>query len=357
MMAEPHLPARILVVDDHRTNRLILGQMLHKKGYQVDDATNGREALQKIEAGKYDMVLLDVVMPEMDGYQVLETLKKDPQLRFIPVIMISSVGEIESVVKCISMGAEDYLQKPFNKVLLNARVSASLEKKWWRDKEQKYLEQIDRERQRADELLHVILPAGVVQELKATNMVRPRRYEDVAVLFCDIVSFTSYCDKNPPEKVVAHLQDLVKRFEQLAIRYSIQKIKTIGDAFMAVGGLLEKIENPVYNCVLLGQDMIKATAEVEPHWRVRVGIHRGSVIAGIIGDQQYLFDVWGDTVNTAQRVEHSAAENAVYVSKSAWETIKDMCPGTSAGLIELKGKGKIEIFNVSFQECSGPHYE
>ncbi|MBN2384694.1 response regulator [bacterium] len=129
MSADAAMPARILVVDDHRTNRLILTQMLHKQGYEVEDATNGREALDKIRSISFDMVLLDVVMPEMDGYRVLETLKQDPQLRFLPVIMISSIGEIESVVKCIGMGAEDYLQKPFNKVLLNARVSASLEKK------------------------------------------------------------------------------------------------------------------------------------------------------------------------------------------------------------------------------------
>ncbi|MBN2384695.1 adenylate/guanylate cyclase domain-containing protein [bacterium] len=186
--------------------------------------------------------------------------------------------------------------------------------------------------------------------MKATNTVKPRRYDDVAVLFCDIVSFTSYCDRNPPEKVVAHLQELVKHFEELAITYSIQKIKTIGDAFMAVAGLLEKVENPVYNCVLLGRDMIKATVRVEPCWRVRVGIHRGPVIAGIIGDRQYLFDVWGDTVNTAQRVEQKAHENGVFVSKAAWETIRDICPGTSAGLIELKGKGKIEIYDVSAQD-------
>src|SRR5262249_40786346 len=158
--------------------------------------------------------------------------------RDLPVIMISALDEVDSVVRCIQMGAEDYLPRPFNPVLLRARIGACLEKKRLRDREALHLALIEREQHRCDELLHVILPGEIVKELKSTNVVRPRRYENVAVLFADIVGFTPYCDCHGPEEVVPHLQRLVECCEDSALRHGVQKIKTIGDAFMAASGLL-----------------------------------------------------------------------------------------------------------------------
>ena len=146
----------------------------------------------------------------------------EPALRDIPVIMISAVDEIDSVVRCIELRAEDYLPKPFNAVLLRARVGACLEKKKLRDREASYLQRIEAERQRSDDLLHAILPPGAVRELKAENEVKPRRYDDVTVLFCDVVGFTPYCDKHPPEKVVSELQALVAEFEEIVTRHQLE---------------------------------------------------------------------------------------------------------------------------------------
>src|SRR6266567_1791925 len=132
----------LLVVDDNSMNRIMLSRYITKLGYRPSLAENGRQALEKLQAESYDLVLLDVQMPEMDGYQVLEQLKADPRLRDIPVIMISAVDELESVVKCIELGAQDYLPKPFNPVLLRARLTACLERKWLRDQEVDYLQQV-----------------------------------------------------------------------------------------------------------------------------------------------------------------------------------------------------------------------
>jgi two-component system cell cycle response regulator len=134
----------LLVVDDHSMNRIMLSRYITKLGYQASLAENGRQALEKLQAEPFDLVLLDVQMPEMDGYEVLEHLKADPRLRDIPVIMISAVEELESVVKCIELGAQDYLPKPFNPVLLRARLTACLERKWLRDQEVDYLQQVGR---------------------------------------------------------------------------------------------------------------------------------------------------------------------------------------------------------------------
>ena len=337
---------RLLVVDDNEMNRDMLSRRLERQGHAVIMAENGRQALEKIRSEPFDLVLLDIMMPELNGYEVLEQMKNDDGLRHIPVIMISAVDELDSVVRCIELGAEDYLSKPFSPVLLKARISACLEKKQLRDQEQAARLQIETEKKRADDLLHVILPDVVVEELKATNAVKPRRHERVAVMFCDIVEFTKYCDGREPEDVVAHLQELVEIFEELAFRYGLEKIKTIGDAFMTTSGLLKPVENPVLDCVKCGLEMVARAPTLPAHWEVRVGIHVGPVIAGVVGHRQYLFDVWGDTVNTAQRIEAFGLPNAVSVSGAAWKEIDSVCRGESRGLVEVKGKGELEIFRV-----------
>jgi sigma-B regulation protein RsbU (phosphoserine phosphatase) len=143
----------LLVVDDNEMNRDMLSRRLLRQGHQVEMATNGREALAMIESRAFDLVLLDIMMPEMNGYEVLEYVKSDPLLRHIPVIMITAVDEIESVVRCIELGADDYLPKPFNPILLKARINASLEKKRLRDQQVAYTRQLDLEnRRKSDEL-------------------------------------------------------------------------------------------------------------------------------------------------------------------------------------------------------------
>jgi adenylate cyclase len=336
----------VLVVDDNEINRDLLSRRLMREGYRVETAANGRESLEMIRQHAFALVLLDVMMPEMNGYQVLQHLKADADLRHIPVVMVSALAEIDSVVRCIELGAEDYLTKPFNPVLLKARVNACLEKKRLRDREVLHLRRIEEERKRADELLHVILPPQIVEELKSTDTVRPRLYENVAVLFCDIVGFTPYCENREPEEVISSLQRLVEAYEELALRHHMQKIKTIGDSFMATAGLLETVANPALACVECGLEMVEIARALPTQWDVRVGIHVGSVMAGVVGHRQYLFDLWGDTVNTAARVESHAPEGAVAVSAAAWEQVSGRCYGESQGLVLVKGKGAMEMYRV-----------
>jgi class 3 adenylate cyclase len=336
--------AAILVVDDNEDNRYTLTHRLKREGYtNLEIAEDGQQALDILADHRVDLVLLDIMMPVMNGYETLERIKSDMALRDIPVIMISAVDEMESVVRCIKAGAEDHLPKPFNAALLKARIEACLEKKKLRDREAHYLKQIEGERKRADDLLHATLPAAAVHELKATNAVRPRRFEDVAVLFCDVVNFTEYCDQHTPEEVVTHLQTLVSAFEEITARHSLEKIKTIGDAFMATGGLLLHVQDPALAAVHCGLDMAALAPKLEAGWQVRVGVHVGPVVAGVIGQSQYMFDLWGDTVNIAARVTGQAEPGAVLVSDTAWRQLGDQCRGFSKGLVELRGKGSLEL--------------
>jgi adenylate cyclase len=337
---------RILVVDDNEINRDMLGRRLERQGYAAVPAENGRRALEMLRAEDFDLVLLDILMPDINGYQVLEQMKSDPELRHIPVIMISALDEIDSVVRCIEIGAEDYLSKPFNPVLLKARLGASLEKKRLRDREVVYLKQIEVEKKKSDELLHVILPHDIVEELKANSFVLPRRHDDVAVLFCDIVGFTPYSASRQPEEIVAALQQLFEAYEELAAVHDMYKIKTIGDSFMSTAGLIIPARNPVASAVRCGLEMVQTAKRLPAGWDVRVGIHAGPVVAGVVGRKQYLYDLWGDTVNTASRVESHGAKAGVSVSATAWDRVKDMARGQSLGLMPVKGKGEMEIFRV-----------
>jgi adenylate cyclase len=337
--------AAILVVDDDDNNQFTLVQRLMREGYaNVTTASNGQDALTLLSRSPFDLVLLDVMMPGLDGIAVLTAIREDQLLRHIPVIMISAASDVERVVHCIELGAEDYLPKPFNKVLLRARVRACLEKKHLRDQERANLAQIEHQRGRLNELLHAILPSPAVAELEATGGVEPRRYPGVAVLFCDISGFTAYCDQHPPETVIRHLQHLVEEFEGLTARYGMEKIKTVGDAFLATGNLLLPHSDPVMSGLSCAFDMIQAARTGPAGWELRCGLHFGPVIAGVVGRSKFSFDLWGDTVNVASRLVTVGQSGYVHLSEQAWSLIKERADAEPLGMIPLRGKGAVPVF-------------
>ena len=339
----------VLIVDDNEDNRFTLSMRLEACGYEnIVTAENGREALEKMRQSAVDLVLLDIMMPELDGYGVLEELRTDTALRDIPVVMISALEDVNSVVRCIELGATDYLTKPFNPVLLKARVDKCIERARYKAQEAAHLARIESEKRRADELLTTVLPRSIARALKLSRRLAPQRYEDVSVLFCDVVGFTAYSERHPPETVFAELESLVDRFEEIAQRHGLEKIKTVGDAFMATANLLSPLDEPVHAAVACGLDMVPATQAVRADWAVRIGIDHGPVSAGIMGKRQFQFDVWGDTVNTAARIEESGRPGSVNISSRAWLHLRNQAQGRSLGFVDLKGKEKIEVI-----ECTG----
>ena len=334
----------LLVVDDSDDNRYTLTRRLRRQGHErILEAENGRQALDMLRSQSIDLVLLDMMMPEMNGYEVLTEMRQDMELRELPVIMISALDDLDNIVRCLELGAEDYLPKPFDPTVLNARVTASLEKRRLRAEQAAYVELVEQERRRADRLLSAMVPVGAVSELKASDTVVPRRYDNVAVLFCDIVGFTSFCDRTSPEDVVSGLNAQVVEFERITASHGMEKIKTIGDAFMATAGMLVGCENPIEAAVACGLDMVSVARTIEPHWDVRVGIHLGPVVAGITGKQRFQFDLWGDTVNVAARICDKAAPGSVVVSAPCWPPIRTLYRGRSMGPVDLKGKGALEL--------------
>ncbi|MEB3886984.1 adenylate/guanylate cyclase domain-containing protein [Lyngbya sp. CCY1209] len=341
-------PDRVLIVDDNEVNRDLLVRRLKRQGYDVLVASNGFEALELMRSTPLDLVLLDIMMPQMNGYQVLETLKADPALRYIPVIMISAVNDIESIVRCIELGAEDYLSKPFNPVLLRARINACLEKKRLRDQEQAYLKKLAAEQEKSEQLLLNILPAPIAARLKQGESTIADSFADVTVLFADIVNFTKLSANLSPSELVEILNQIFSVFDELAERYELEKIKTIGDAYMVVGGLPTPRPDHAEAIAEMALEMQQIVGDfsLKPGQplQMRMGINTGPVEAGVIGTRKFAYDLWGDTVNTANRMESHGVAGKIQVTAATYERLRDKYQFEERGVIEVKSKGKMTAY-------------
>jgi class 3 adenylate cyclase len=338
-------PGHILVVDDLRTNRLKISLSLKQQGHTVADAENGLRALEMLREQAFDLVLLDILMPEMDGYAVLEQMKQDEALRNIPVIVISAQDELESVVRGIELGAEDYLPKNFDPVLLRARIDACLEKKRLRDKEQAYLREIQQEREKSERLLLNILPAPIAERLKHTADIIADNFEDVSVMFIDIVDFTMLATSMPPAEMVRMLNDIFSAFDSLVDRYGLEKVKTSGDSYMVAGGLttprqghLQAMAGMALEALALAGQFTRSDGRP---FQLRIGLHTGPVMAGVIGSKKFIYDLWGDTVNTASRMESHGLPGAIQVTQAVYDQLKDEFVFQQRGEIQVKGKGSM----------------
>lgn len=291
-------PGHLLVVDDNRVNRLLLVRGLEQQGHSVAFAENGRQALEKLRAEAFDLVLLDIEMPEMDGFQVLEQFLQDPNLRNIPVIMVSAMDELDGVVKCIEMGAEDYLTKPPNPVLLRARVNASLEKKRLRDQQRK--------------LFRTFAASQVAEELLQKGLSLGGVYVDASVMFTDIRGFTSLSERHDPAEIIELLNTyFALMFDCIDAHGGIVN-QIIGDGLMALFGAPAHRPDHCEQAVRAGMEMLQLLDEFNeqqaalhaPQIKIGVGIASGQMVAGYAGTRdRATYTCIGDTVNLAARLE------------------------------------------------------
>lgn len=325
---------RILVVDDTPSNIQTLTAILKEQGYQISAATNGRQALEVLERVRPDLILLDVMMPEMDGFEVCTHLKTSSEWHDIPIIFITAKTDTADIVRGFELGAVDYVGKPFNAHELLARVNTHLS--------------IDRLRRENERLLLNILPAPIADRLKSGDEHIADNFAEATVLFADIVGFTQLAGAMPAEAVVEMLNDLFTRFDLAARELQIEKIKTIGDAYMAVCGLPDPCENHIEQVMAMSVRMIQISREFSAEQgisvRLRIGVNTGPVVAGIIGRRKFIYDLWGDTVNLASRMESHGVPDAVQVTRPVFEKMREKYAFEERGAIEVKGKGAIETW-------------
>jgi class 3 adenylate cyclase len=181
--------------------------------------------------------------------------------------------------------------------------------------------------------------------------VQPRLFGDVAILFVDLVGFTEWCHARPLEEVVADVQRLAEAFELFAHQRGMEKIKTMGDAFMATANLLQPHDDPVMAAIRCCSDMADAARSGANGWRIRAGIHIGPVVGGVVGRTKFSFDLWGDTVNVAARLSSIGDEDTVHLSADAFQRVRGRCTVRAAGQVSVKGKGEIEVYQCGRPLC------
>jgi len=331
--------SHVLIVDDSAVNQELLSRRLTELGYTFEIAPDAAGAAQTLSQRPFDAVLLDVTLPDNLSTRLLKRLKES-QHKNVPVLMLSPVDADDDAIAALDYGAEDFVPQPFHPRVLRARLETALERRRLRSKRN------EADESHADHLLSVLFPAPVLQELRSTRRILPRRREDVAVLISDIAGFKFHCDAGDPVEILKQLQVLFGAYEEIAERHGVEKIKTVGDAWVAVAGLFGESQNPALDMVRCAQEMREVAASRGSGWRVRFGIHAGPVVAGVVGRKRYQFDIWGSTVQTAAFVKAHGAIGAVNVSGEAWKRVGNDCGGESLGDFPIAEGEAVTIYRV-----------
>ncbi|MGB7242852.1 MAG: adenylate/guanylate cyclase domain-containing protein [Sulfitobacter sp.] len=341
------LGGRILIIDDIAANCELMRRNLENRGHFATIARSAREALDLLQSHDFEVALVDILMPDMNGIDLLARLKESPRWQNMAVVMVTGLKDIKVVVKCISAGAEDFLQKPVDPVLLFARVESCLEQVRWKARERKYLAQIEFEKSRADNLLSSMLPEMVINRLAAGEKIIADRYDNATIIFADIVDFTPLVARTDPVKLVGLLHDLFSAFDSLANQFGIEKIKTVGDAYMAVAGIPEPRHDHADRALEFARGLIKTMSEdfgADIPLEIRVGLNSGPVIAGLIGQNRFVYDVWGETVNLASRLESSGDRGRIQTSQATLMALTNRPPNVTAKSAMIKGVGRMDTF-------------
>jgi class 3 adenylate cyclase len=313
-------PGFVLVVDDDEQNRTLLRDPLEANGYEVDEAEDGFQALQRIAMREPDVILLDLMMPRMDGYDVCRQLRKSAKTRHLPILMITALSERGIRLMGIRAGANDFLNKPIDIQDVILRVGNAVYSKHLHD-------QLLVEREKSERLLLNILPKGIAERMKQGESNIADNYPDVTVLVADLVGFTTLSAHIDPAVVVQLLNEIFSAFDLLVEKHGLEKIKTIGDAYMVAGGITstqpDHAEASAELAIELQEEIERHNQQNNSSIRLRIGICTGPVVAGVIGLKKFAYDLWSETVNLACRLESTAETGRIQVSESTYQRLKE----------------------------------
>ncbi|HEV7863812.1 MAG TPA: response regulator, partial [Acidimicrobiia bacterium] len=367
----------VLVVDDDAANRDVLARRLGRLGYTVCEAENGRRALEMMATRPVDLVLLDLNMPDLDGYAVLEARHADPALRDIPTVMISASADMASVVRCIEMGADDHLGKPFDPVLLEARVGACLEKKRLRDQERALLATVSHQAEALSEW-NETLEARVAEQIEELGrMARLRRFlspqladlvvskgdegvlashrRDIAVLFVDLSGFTGFSETSEPEDVMGVLREFHEELGRLVAEFEATVGFFAGDGMMVFFNDPLPCAEPADRAVRMAVAMREHLGALARQWRKRgydlgfaIGVAYGYATLGEMGfEGRFEYGVIGSVVNLAARLCDRAEPGQILISARAKLAVEDSADLEEVGEVALKGfHAPVRTFNV-----------
>jgi adenylate cyclase len=355
----------ILVVDDNEINRDLLSRYLARLGHTVQAAPDGKKALEMIDSGAFDLVLLDIMMPELNGYQVLQHLKDSPTWRDLAVIMISALDEMDSVVRCIELGATDYLSKPFNPVLLRARVGACLEKKRLRDleKEQKrQLQELNSALEVRNRFIRQTFGRYLSDDIVESILERPDGLKiggekrQATILMSDLRGFTSLSEGLPAEDVVAMVNIYLETMTDIILKYQGTIDEFIGDGILVIFGAPFQRPDDAQRAVACAVDMQLAMASVNdrnrqagyPEVALGIGVNTGNMVVGNIGSKKRTkYGVVGSNVNLTARIESYTVGGQIFISENTLKACGDIVRLDNAMQVSPKGvKEPLTIYEV-----------
>jgi class 3 adenylate cyclase len=366
-------PASILVAEDDAVSRVTLVKSLEGDGHRVTTAEDGRRAWDLLEGGRFDAVLLDILMPEVDGFEVLSRMKADARLRHLPVIVVTSVDDVASAVRCLQIGADDYVTKPFDPVLLRARLGAGLAKKRLRDLEARHLEEVAalnvrleaRVEEQMAELVRTgelrrFLPPQVAEGLLsgglASDGLERRR---VTILFADMVGFTDLSDSLDPEELAEVLDEYLREMTAVLVSHGATLDNYIGDGLMAVFGAPTPMaeEDQAWSAVTSALDMRDRAEQLAARIRtrgipadlqIRVGVNAGHCMAGVFGSELLrAYKVVGFPVNIAARLQTEAAPGSVLTGYRTYAMVRDRVRAERREPLTVKGAARpVEAWEI-----------
>jgi class 3 adenylate cyclase/CheY-like chemotaxis protein len=366
--------ASILVVEDNEVHRTTLTKSLNGDGHRVTTAKDGRDGLNRILSEPFDVILLDIVMPELDGFEVLERVKADPALRHIPVIVITSVDDVPSAVRCIEMGADDFLTKPFHPAVLRARIRAGLNKKRLYDLEQRHVQemaQVNRllEARVEDQMAELVrtgelkrfLPRQIAEGLVGGQLTARQGFErrKVTILFSDMVGFTDLSDSLDPEELSDVLDEYLREMSAVLVAHGGTLDNYIGDGMMAVFGAPERVEeaDQAWSAIQAAVAMRDRAREVAARIRgrgipadlqIRVGVNAGHCMVGVFGsDVLRAYKVVGFAVNIAARLQTEASPGTILCGYRTYAQVKDRVRAEQREPLTLKGAARpVEAWEI-----------
>ena len=335
---------KILVVDDESVNLDIVSDFIldDNEEYDVLQASDGEEALKIIEEeGDMDLVLTDWNMPVMSGLELVKKIKSEEHLKHIPVLMQTANTTPAELKQAFEAGVMDYIRKPVEAVELLARVRSALE--------------LSFEKRKTEALLLKMFPKEVAEELKEKDDATPKYFSLTTIMFADIKGYSSTARrmKDRPEDLVKQLDIYFEKFDDIMVKYGIERIKTIGDCYMAVAGVPKFTPNHALIMTLAALEMqqymiAQTNSSSEEAWQVRLGINTGDLVAGVIGKVKFAYDVWGDSVNLASRMESTGEVERIHISEDTYTIIKDYFECEKrAELVKAKNMGEVQTYFVN----------
>jgi class 3 adenylate cyclase len=331
----------VLVVDDEEQNRSLLRDPLEARGYEIAEAENGMQALEKIATRPPDVILLDVMMPQMDGFEVCRRLKTDSKTAHIPILMVTALSERKERLMGIAVGANDFLNKPVDIQDVTLRVGNAVYTKHLHD-------QLQVEQEKSERLLLNILPKPIAERMRRGETNIADSYSDVTVLMADLVGFTTLSAHISPEQIVQLLNEIFSAFDLLVGKLGLDKIKTIGDAYMVAGGISfprpDHAEAIAQLAINMQDEIERLNQQYGISVRLRIGICSGPVVAGVIGRWRFAFDLWGETVNLACRLESTGEAGKIQIAESTYERLKHKYQFEPKHGIDVKGQDHLSAY-------------